>query len=168
MSAIVRIPVGVVIERRKADSPWIDFTWRPLAALPGEPDASPWTMLSETAEGATFYAGRADVVLHSSETANYRDNLSTGEAKLWVVLRPTGAEPPFVVVCVTADGSEGEGYTSAGDDIVEQVPMPVAIWGTVDAFIAEHHVEQPFYKRKRDRANLDALSRRPRSAEDDG
>ncbi|MEI8151278.1 MAG: DUF3305 domain-containing protein [Hyphomicrobiales bacterium] len=168
MSASIRIPVGVVVERRKADSPWIDFTWRPLAALPGEPDASPWTMLSETADGATFYAGRADVMLHSSETSNYRDNLATGEAKLWVVLRPTGAEPPFAVVCVTADGSEGEGYTSAGNDIVEQVPMPEAIRGTVDVFVAEHHVEQPFFKRKRDRANLDALGRRTRPAEDEG
>ena len=30
----------------------------------------------------------------------------------------------------------------------------------VEAFIAEHHVERPFVKRKRDRANPDALGRR--------
>ena len=30
----------------------------------------------------------------------------------------------------------------------------------VDAFIAEHHVERPFVKRKRDRANPEALGRR--------
>ena len=167
MSAIVRIPVGVVIERRKAESAWIDFTWRPIAVLPGEPEARPWTMLSETAEGATFYVGPANVELHPSETSNYRDNLSTGEPKLWVVLRPTGAEPPFAVVRVTADGSEGEGFTAAGDDIVDHVPMPNAIWDAIDAFIAEHHVERPFYKRKRDRANPEALGGRSRPAEDE-
>src|SRR6185369_8898905 len=102
MSAIVRIPVGVVVERLKAESAWIDFTWRPSAVLPGEPAARPWTMLSEAADSATFYAGSAVVDLHPSETSNYRDNLSTGEPKLWVVLRPTGAEPPLTVVRVTA------------------------------------------------------------------
>jgi hypothetical protein len=166
MSAMDRIPVGVVVQRRKAQSQWVDFVWRPLAVLPGEPEAKPWTMLSEDADGATFYAGRADVELHPSDTGNYRDNLSTGEPKLWVVLRPTGAEPPFTVVCVTADGSEGEGYTAAGDDIVETVPMPDAVWDEVDAFIAKHHVERPFYKRKRNRADLEAMGRRGRVAED--
>ena len=167
MSAIVRIPVGVVIERRKAESAWIDFIWQPIAVLPGEPEARPWTMLSETAEGATFYAGPAIVELHPSETSNYRDNLSTGEPKLWVVLRSTGAEPPLTVVRVTADGSEGEGFTAAGDDIVEHVPMPKAIWSAIDAFIAEHHVERPFYKRKQDRAHLEAPRGRSRPSEDE-
>ena len=27
-----QISVGVVVERRKAESPWIDFTWRPVTA----------------------------------------------------------------------------------------------------------------------------------------
>jgi len=167
MSAIVRIPVGVVVERLKAESAWIDFTWRPSAVLPGEPAARPWTMLSEAADSATFYAGSAVVDLHPSETSNYQDNLSTGEPKLWVVLRPTGAEPPLTVVRVTADGSEGEGFTAAGDDIVENVPMPKAIWDAIDAFIAEHHVERPFYKRKRDRANLEPPRDRRGSVEDE-
>lgn len=165
MSAPNRIPVGVVVERRKAASPWIDFTWQPVAVLPGEPETKPWTMLSESADKATFYAGRADVEFHASETSNYWDNLSTGAPKLWVVLRSTTAEPPFEVVRVTADGSEGEGFTSAGDDIVEPVPMPDAIWAALDAFVAEHHVEQPFYKRVRDRANPDVLGRRGRVEE---
>ena len=167
MSALVRIPVGVVVARRKAESAWIDFTWQPVAVLPGEPETKPWTILSEHAESATFYVGRADVELHVGETSNHRDNLSTGEPKLWVVLRPTGASPPYDVMCVTADGSEGEGFTAAGDDIVEQVPMPEAIWDAVDAFIAAHHVERPFYKRKRDRADPEALGRRGKIVGDD-
>lgn len=166
MTALVRIPVGVVVARRKAASPWIDYTWRPIAVLPGVPAASSWTMLSEDADGATFYAGRADVELHPSETSNYRHNLSTGQPKLWVVLRPTGAEPPFQVVRVTADGSEGEGFTAAGDDIVEDVPMPEPVRDAVDAFIAEHHIERPFYKRKQDRADPESLGRRRVVGED--
>jgi hypothetical protein len=77
-----------------------------------------------------------------------------------VVLRRTATEPPFTVLCVTADGSEAEGFTAAGDDIVEDVPMPDAIFQAVDAFVAQHHIERPFYKRERKRTDLDALGRR--------
>ena len=44
-AALKSIPVGVVVERRKAASQWIDFLWRPVAVLPGEPEAKPWTVL---------------------------------------------------------------------------------------------------------------------------
>ena len=52
---------------------------------------------------------------------------------------------------VTADPAEGEASTEAGDNLVETVPMPDGIIEALEAFIAEHHVERPFYKRQRDR-----------------
>ena len=92
--------------------------------LAGQPDTPPWTMLADDGERATFYAGPATVELHRTETANYRDNLATGSPALWVVLRETGAEPPYALYLVTADPAEGEGMTEAGNNIVEPVPMP--------------------------------------------
>jgi hypothetical protein len=77
-----------------------------------------------------------------------------------VVLREAEAEPGHQIVRVTADPSEGEAFTEAGNDIVESVPMPDSIRETLAAFVAEHHVEQPFYKRTRDRADKEALGRR--------
>jgi hypothetical protein len=154
------IPVGVVVERRKATSGWIDFVWRPLAVLPGEPGTAPWTQLDGGEDLATFYAGATEIELHRSETTNYRDNLATGKPLLWVVLRPTGVEPAFDVVAVTADPAEGEGLTQTGDSLVDVVPMPEPVRVVVDAFVAEHHVEREFFKRKRDRANPEALARR--------
>jgi hypothetical protein len=158
--AQAKMAVGVVVERRKAQSPWIDFTWKPVAVLAGLPEAAPWTMLSQDGEGATFYAGPAEIALHRTETSNYRDNLGSGAPMLWVALRPTGVEPPYEVFAVTADPSEGEAWTESGSDLVDVVPMPEALRAVIDAFIAEHHVEQPFYKRKRDRADPDAFARR--------
>jgi hypothetical protein len=73
---------------------------------------------------------------------------------LWVVLRPrlaNSASAAFDILTVTADPSEGEALTDAGNDLVATVPMPVSIIETIDGFIAEHHVERPFQKRKRDR-----------------
>jgi hypothetical protein len=157
---LARIPVGVVVERRKAKSPWIDFVWRPVAVLPGEPETKPWTQLGGSAELAMFYVGSADVSLFRSDTAQYRDNLASGAPGLWVVLRPTGVEPPYEIAIVTADPSEGESYTQSGTDLVESVPMPELARVVIEAFVAEHHVEQTFHKRKRDSADPDAFGRR--------
>jgi Protein of unknown function (DUF3305) len=163
---LVRIPVGVVVERRAATSPWIDHVWRPINVLAGAPDAAPWTQLPGESGAVTFYAGGAEVDLYRSETTNYRDNLATGRPSLWVVLRPTGADPPFSIAAVTADPAEGEAFTETGTDLVEVVPMPAAVAETVAAFVAEHHVERTFHKRERDRADPEALARRRRSDED--
>jgi hypothetical protein len=50
--------------------------------------------------------------------------------------------------------------TEAGEQIVESLPMPEQLQDAIAAFVAEHHVERAFVKRKRDRANPDALARR--------
>jgi hypothetical protein len=159
---LLRLAVGVVIERRSAKSAWADFIWRPSAVLAGEPDAAPWTLLEAEADRTTFYAGAGEVMLYRTDTAFYRDNLATGEPMLWAVLRPTGGEPPFAVVTVTADPSEGEALATIGTDLVEALPMPGSIRDAIEAFVAEHHVEHTFAKRKRDRADPEALARRAR------
>jgi hypothetical protein len=154
------IPVGVIVERSKSTNPWAEFYWRATGVLAGQPDTAPWTKLSDDGERATFYAGTATVELHRTETSFYRDNLVSGAPGLWVALRASDSEPPFTVAVVTADPAEGESLTEAGTDLVEQVPMPEAIQRVVAAFVVEHHVEQPFVKRKRDRADPEALARR--------
>jgi hypothetical protein len=155
------IPVGAIVERAKAASQWIDYIWRPAAVLAGQPDTPPWTPHADDGARATFYAGPATIELHRSDTANYRDNLASGAPALWVVLRETGAEPPYALYLVTADPSEGEAMTEAGSNIVEAVPMPESVRDVVAAFVAEHHVEAVFVKRKRDRPDPQSLGRRP-------
>jgi hypothetical protein len=164
---LARIPVGVLVERRKASSPWIDYVWTPSAVLTGVPDAAPWTQVSQTPDVTTFYAGSTEIALYRTETGNYRDNLASGEPKLWILLRPTGVEPPYDLLAVTADPAEGEAFTEAGNDLIEMVAMPEPIEDAVAAFVAEHHVERPVFKRKRDRADPEALGRRPRVSEDE-
>ncbi len=150
LGALLTIAVGVVVERCKATSPWLDFVWRPAAVLPGIPAAEPWTELGTAGDTTTFFAGTATVALYRTETANYIDNLGSGTPLLWVVLRPTEGQPPYEVMAVTADPAEGEAYTEAGNDLVETVPMPVEVRDAVEAFVAEHHVERKFFKRQRD------------------
>lgn len=167
-AALARIRVGVVIERRKAKSPWLDFLYRPVSVLAGVPEAAPWTIIGTAAELTTFYAGDAVIELHRTETANYRDNLASGTPSLWVVLRPESGENAFDLLCVTADPAEAEALTGAGNDLVECVPMPGAIQEVVENFIAEHHVERRFFKRKRDRSAPHSPDDRPKGLENEG
>jgi hypothetical protein len=160
VAPLERISVGVVVERRKAAGPWIDFVWRPIAVLPGQPEAASWTMLASDAETASFYAGATEIALYRSEAARYRENLACGRPSLWVVLRKTGCEPPYRLLAVTADPSEGESFTQSGDDLVDAVPMPASVRAALEAFLSKHHVEDVFEKRKRDQADPEALSRR--------
>lgn len=156
-----RISAGIVVERRKAKSAWVDFVWRPVAVLAGVPDAAPWTVLDADAERTTFYAGAGEIELYRSDCARYSDNLSTEEPKLWAVLRPTAGDPPFTVVAVTADPSEGEALATNGTDLVEALPMPAPIRAALAGFLAEHQrAEETFVKRERDHADPDALARR--------
>jgi len=159
---LIQIPVGVVVERRKASNAWIDFVWRPVAVLTGAPDAKPWTVLDEVGDNTRFYAGRTEIELHVSDTGGYRDNLASGAPALWVVLRPTGGQPCYQLLIVTADPSEGEAMTEPGTDLVESVPMPEAIRDRIAVFVMEHHVERSFFKRKRDRVNPDSIGRKNR------
>jgi Protein of unknown function (DUF3305) len=163
-SPLARIPVGVMVERRKATSPWIEFTWHPFAVLPGRPEAAPWSPLSSDATTATYYVGLFEIELYRTDTGNYRHNLASALPSLWIVLRPTGGDPPFELQTVTADPAEGESYTQAGSDLVGAVPMHTAIRQMVDEFVVRHHVEQSFHKRKREHADPDALPR-PRTTD---
>jgi Protein of unknown function (DUF3305) len=159
VAPLLRIPVGVVVERRKAASPWAEVVWRPVALLGGVPDAAAWTPLAIDGETATFYAGEAEIELYRSEADNYRKNLESAAPAVWVALHETGGDPPYAVAAVTADPAEGEGLTEPGQGIVEAVAMPEPLRHTIAAFVADHHVERVFEKRIRDRADPQALAR---------
>jgi hypothetical protein len=58
-TALALIPVGVVVERRKAKSVWADFLWRPVSVFVGKPVAAPWTPLDTRANTTLFFAGEA-------------------------------------------------------------------------------------------------------------
>jgi hypothetical protein len=167
-TALFNIPVAVLVEQSKAHSPWASVHWRAVSVLVGQPSAQPWTPLNVGGQRHLYYAGMATIALHRTETGNYRDNLCCAAPLLWVVLRPTGAEPPYTVFAVTADPAEGEAFTQTGDDVVDAVPMPEPIRARLETFIAQHHVDRPFYKRKRSATHAPAVLRPGREDDTDG
>jgi len=148
-TALAQIPVGVMVQRRKARSTWVKFLWRPVSVFVGIPSAAPWTPIDTESEATLFYAGQAVIELHRTETTNYRDNLASGAPSLWVALHPAAAGQPYEILAVTADPAEGEAFTDAGNYLVEAVPMPSEVVEAIVRFLAEHHVDRPFVKRRR-------------------
>lgn len=154
------IIVGLVMERLDPSSPFGEPIWMPVQALDGVPEAPAWTILAKGADRVRYFAGGFPVRLYSTETQYYLDNLSTDRPRLWVAMRPDGAEPPVEILAVTADPTEGEGFTETGTNIVEVIDIPPGLAGEIAAFVAEHHVERTFEKRKRDKRPPDMLGRR--------
>jgi hypothetical protein len=153
------MPIGVVIERRKAHSPWQDYVWSAHAVLPEVPDVAKGTSLGKADDSDLFYAGSLDLEAHTFETPQYRDNFMSGKPQLWVVIRPRSDDLVPELVQVTCDPAEGEGYSQPGWDTVNIVPMPEVIQAALMHFIEEHHVEREVYKRKRKQADPEALGK---------
>lgn len=153
-----RFEVGVIVAKRKLKGAWASHAWLPVAALPAIPAAAPWTRLGSTPEEETFYAGAYEVSLHPAETSHYRDNLVSGRPSLWIALRHVEGDA-YEVAAVTADPYEGESMAEGIGEVVEAVPMPADVQAKVSAFFEAFHVERTFHKRKRDRADPEALAR---------
>jgi hypothetical protein len=152
------LSVGVVVARRKLKGPWVSHSWLPVAVLSAVPEAPPWTPLGTHGGDETFYAGSAEIALHVDATGHYRDNLTSAQPMLWVVLRPVGDD--VELVSVTVDPYEAEALAESIGDIVETVPLPPDMQKRVQGFFDAFHVERQFVKRQRDRADPQALARK--------
>lgn len=149
------MPMGVVVERRDSTHPWQDYSWRPVAVMPGAPamdPAGPWRVLGRGEGWVRYLAGTLTLELFRSDTEGYRYNLSTKPPAVYVVLREsTESEHDVVPFAVTVSPYEGQDFLDAAEDIVEGVPMPEGLIGWIAKFVEVHHVDQPFRKRRQRR-----------------
>ena len=158
MSPQVSIPVAVLAERRPGVTIWQSHVWRAVAVLEEAPPVPAWTKLREENGRELYFAGVAEVTLHRTDTPNYKENLEAAEPLIWVVLRDT--PDGMQIQAVTVDPGEAEIYTEGPSDLLEALPMPPGIRVILATYVAEHHVEREFHKRKRDRQDTDSLGRK--------
>ncbi len=158
-----RRSVGVVVERRRVDNPWIEARWQPVMLVPADPTLPDWSVLAEGPDWTRHYAGTAEISLFPTEAENYKHNLDGGSPSAYVILRPGGPAPGIRLLAVTADPGEIDAHAEAGDDVIEALPLPIPLVLWMDGFVARHFVERPFHKRKRDRADPEALALRRRT-----
>lgn len=150
----MQLRIGVLATRHPPVTRWGQAALRPSAVLPAAPDLAPDTLISSEDGVETWYLGPVEVVLYSGDTSHHMDNLNSGRACVWVVLRAGK------LVFATVDPYEGEGFASDLEAVVEAVPMPATLRDAVAAFVAEHHVDIPFKKRKRQPVDLDSMQAR--------
>ncbi|MGO8917147.1 MAG: DUF3305 domain-containing protein [Stellaceae bacterium] len=146
-----RLRVGLVLERRRLDSPWQEHGWTAVAVVPGAPDIEAPLLLAEGEGFARYHFATLEIELHRSETEGYRYNLSQAEPVVYALWRQPEEDPaawpePFhLTVCPY----EAQDYLDGGDVLVEGVSMPEAVALWLGRYVARHHVDAPFEKRQR-------------------
>jgi hypothetical protein len=158
MEQVSTLPVAIIIERRKIDHPWQSHRWQVVEVLPGAPAAAPWTQIAMGEGWERYHAGTVELALYHRETESYKYNIESTNPSVYVVLRPSSDERGVMLHTAIIGAGEAHAYAETIEDVVEAVPMPDAVRDWVSAFVAAHHVDQPRFKRKRDRANPEALA----------
>ena len=152
MDKEVTMHVGIVVECRAVDNPWIDHSWKPVAVVPGLSDVSEWRELEKGKDWTRYLCASLPVTLNHRETEAYQLNLLSEVPVIYVVLRPSeDDESEHEVAAMNASASpyDAQDFLDSGDDIVEGVPMPAEMLAWISDFLDEHHVEVEFKKRKR-------------------
>ena len=151
------ISVGVVIAREPSDHPWQDERWRPVDLVIGVAERKAGEVIGEV-DGATHYfAGAARLELHRADTSAYIVNLENETPVIYVVLAEAeddSAPLPYELELVTASPFEAQDFLDTGEDIVEPVPMTAPLIAWVERFVGEHHEEEVFVKRRRDKVDI--------------
>lgn len=148
------MPLGVVLRRSPGVTRWAKWSWRCVDVLPGAGDAD-WAELRSEAEVTDFHAATPSLELYADETEAYLHGLTAQVPCLYVVMRETEEDArPFDIVLVTASPYEAQDYADSGEEVIEKIAMPPAIASWVHAFVALHHKEEVFKKRRRDKKDI--------------
>ena len=153
------LPVGIVVRRSPGVTRWAKWAWTVVGVLPGAGPAD-WRELRRDGDTVEYHAATLPLELWSSDTDAYLAGLSARVPGVVVVMNETtepDAAVPWVPITVTASPYEGQDYLDSGDGLIEQVPMPAGLIAWVQGFCDEHHVEEEFVKRKRDRQRVDLV-----------
>lgn len=158
MSKQETLDVGVVVERRKIDHPWQEWEWKPVGIFVGAEAESDWQTIAQGEGWTHFHAATMQIELHRRETEGYVHNLETEEPSVYIVMRDDEddeTDHPYYISLVTANPYEAQDYLDTGEEIVERVLMPEPVLAWLQHFIEQHHVEEKFIKRQRDKMKLE-------------
>jgi len=148
-----RLRVGIVLERRRIGHPWQEYAWHAAEVVPGAPDIAASSLLQQGEGWTRHHMATLDVELFPRETEGYRFNLSQAQPAVYVLWRHAGEdiEQAPEVFHVTVCPYEAQDYLDGGDVVVEAVALPDLVAQWMRTYIARHHVDEPFEKRRRKR-----------------
>jgi len=158
-TALVTLPLGIVIRKSPGVTRWSRWVWQAVAVLPGAADAD-WRELRREGEVVEYHAATVPLELWRASTEDYLTGLSARVPSIAVVMRQTSdpdAAQEIEVLLATASPYEAQDYMDSGEEIVELVPMPEGLAAIIRDFVDQHHHHQKFIKRKRDKKRVDLV-----------
>jgi hypothetical protein len=148
-----RLRVGVLLERQHIAHPWQEYAWHAAGIVPGAAEIAAPRLVQQDEGWARYHIATLDIELFPRETEGYRYNLSQQRPVVYVLWRHAdediGQQPE--VFHVTVCPYEAQDYLDGGDVMVEGVPIPDVVAHWMQGYIARHHVDAPFEKRRRKR-----------------
>ena len=157
--ATASMPLGIVVRRMPGVTRWANWTWKAVAVLPGAGPAD-WVEMRRDGEAVEYHAATVPLEFHRADTEAYKSGLSTRVPSVYVVLRDgdeVDGRGGVEVTLATASPYEAQDYMDTGEEIVEPVPMPDALVAFIRDFVDEHHEDEVFVKRRRDKKRIDLV-----------
>jgi hypothetical protein len=148
--------VGVVMQRTPGVTRWAKWSWKVTSVLPGARHAD-WDLLRSEGDISEYHAGTLPVELHGADTEAYVHELCAATPSIYVVMRNGMGDKPYELVLATVSPYEAQDYTDSGEETVEKVAMPPMLQTWVEEFVRQHHEEEVFIKRKRDKKRVDLV-----------
>ncbi|SNC59711.1 Protein of unknown function [Marinobacter sp. es.048] len=149
--------VGAVVRRTPGVTCWVKEIWKPVAVIPGAPDAF-WKELVCEEDVVDYHAGTVTMELFRADVEGYLVSLNMAVPSIWIIMdRDVTSHSPsgWVVSTITASAHEALDALDSGESIVEAVPIPESMAAWIKEFIDMHYIEEPFKKRRRDEVRVD-------------
>lgn len=153
------LQVGAVVRRSLGVTRWAQDIWKPVAVIPGAPEAF-WKELIREGEVVDYHAGTVGMELFRADVEGYLVSLNMTVPSVWVVMDKdqTNRSPSGLFVsAVTASAHEALDALDSGESIVEAVPIPESLAAWIKDFVDMHYIEEPFKKRRRDEIRVDGI-----------
>ena len=150
----VSISLGIVIRKVPGVTRWVDHVWKAVAVLPGAGPAH-WKELRRDGDVIEYHAATVPLELFRTDTEAYLHGLSTKIPAIYVVMRESEGADPLDVVLATASPYEAQDYADTGEELVEKVPMPEGLVAWIRDYVEQHHEDEVFIKRRRDKSRVD-------------
>lgn len=157
--APVSLPLGIVVRRTPSVSRWAPWAYKAVSVIPGAADAS-WQVLREEGDVTEYHAATVPLELWHTDTEAYLTGLSARVPAIGVVMREDDDPEnphPYEVLLATASPYECQDYADSGEELLELVPMPEGLVALIRDFVEEHHEEEVFVKRRRDKKRVDEV-----------
>jgi len=153
------LKVGAVVRRSPGVTRWAKVIWKPVAVIPGAPEAF-WKEMVREGDVVDYHAGTVTMELFRSDVEGYLVSLNMAAPSVWIILdKDVTSQSPsgWVVSTVTASAHEALDALDSGESIVEAVPIPESLAAWIKEFIDMHYIEEPFKKRRRDEVRVDGV-----------